>query len=56
MRNQINRSYKKEREWAKVVVEKLREARLVAEIGREDLWCMNPLTVVVNAKERGDCV
>ena len=32
-----NKSYVKEREWAKVAVEKLREARLVVEIGREEL-------------------
>ena len=31
-------------------METLKEAKLVAEIGREDLWCVNPLTVAVNAK------
>ena len=40
----------REKEWAKIAVEKLKEARLVEEIGREDLWCVNPLTVAVNAK------
>ena len=45
-----NKSYVKEREWAKVAVEKLREARLVVEIGREELWCVNPLTVAVSTK------
>ena len=45
-----NKSYVREKEWAKVAVEKLKEARLVEEIGREDLWCVNPLTVAMNSK------
>ena len=48
-----NKSYVREKEWARIAVEKLKEARLVEEIGREDLWCVNPLTVVVNAKGKG---
>ena len=43
-------SYVKEREWTKVAVKKLRGARLVVEFGREELWCVNPLTVAVNEK------
>ena len=45
-----NKSYIRGKEWAKVAVEKLRKARLVVEIGREELWCVNPLTVAVSAK------
>ena len=45
-----NKSYVREKEWTNKAVEKLKEARLVEEIGREDLWCVNPLTVAVNAK------
>ena len=45
-----NKSYEREKVWARIAVEKLKEARLVEEIGREDLWCVNPLTVAVNAK------
>ena len=37
-------------------MKKLKEAMLVEEIGREDLGCVNTLPVVVNEKERGDCV
>ena len=33
-----NMSYKKERDWTKTAVEKLKEAKLVAEVRREDLW------------------
>ena len=45
-----NKSYEREKEWVKVAVEKLKEARLVEETGREDLWCVNPLTVAMNLK------
>ena len=45
-----NKSYMREKEWARMAVEKLREARLVVEIGRKELWCVNPLTVAMNAK------
>ena len=45
-----NKSYEREKDWAKVAVGKLKEARLVEEIGRDGLWCVNPLTVAVNAK------
>ena len=45
-----NKSYEREKDWAKVAVEKLKEARLVEEIERDCLCCVNPLTVAVNAK------
>ena len=45
-----NKSYEREKDWAKVAVGKLKEARLVEEIGRDGLWCVNPLTVAVNVK------
>ena len=45
-----NKSYEREKDWAKIAVEKLKEARLVEEIERDCLWCVNPLTVAVNAK------
>ena len=43
-------SYKKERDWAKTTVEILKEAKLVVEVRREDLCCVNPLTVALNEK------
>ena len=45
-----NKPYEREKKWVKVAVEKLKEARLVEETGREDLWCVNPLTVAMNSK------
>ena len=43
-----NISNKNERDWAKTAVEKFKEAKLVGEVGREDLRCVNLLTVTVN--------
>ena len=38
------------REWANEAVEKLRKAKLVLEVIREDLLGINPLTVALNSK------
>ena len=45
-------SYKKEIVWANEAVEKLRKARLVLEVRREELWCVNPLTVATNSNRK----
>ena len=43
-----NKSYKNERDWANNAVRKLKEAKLVREVRKEELWCINPLTVASN--------
>ena len=45
-----NKSYKEERVWANEAVFKLQRAKIVVETSREILWCINPLTVVKNAR------
>ena len=43
-----NKSYKNEKDWANDAVRKLKEAKLVKEVRKEELWCINPLTVASN--------
>ena len=44
-----NVSYKANRVWANEAVEKLRSAKLIRKVARQDLICTNPLTVASNA-------
>lgn len=44
-----NSSYKRNREWANVAVQKLYSAGLVKKVKREEIVCCNPLTVASNA-------
>ena len=43
-------SYRKERLWTNKAVWKLERAKLVREVRKEELWCVNPLTVASNSK------
>merc|ERR1711867_98607 len=45
-----NKSYREEMAWANEAVRKLQGAKLVVEIRKESLWCINPLTVDKNAR------
>ena len=49
-RERNNKSYMDERAWANEAVFKLQKVKIVTETSREDLWCINPLTVAKNAK------
>ena len=50
MRKPNNKSYRKEKNWENIAMEKLKEAKLVAIVNRKDYWCVNPLMVAVNVK------
>ena len=45
-----NMSYRKERLWTNEAVWKLERAKLVREVRKEELWCVNPLMVVSYSK------
>ena len=50
-----NGSYREEKVWANEAVFKLARAKLVREVDRRSLVCVNPLTVANNARERNSC-
>ena len=47
-----NMSYKNGRDWAKTAVGKLKDAKLVAEVSREDLWCVHRVNLGSAAGDR----